>query len=241
MHGTDSEFCTQISKSLNCIVLDAGYAKAPEYPFPAAFHDVEDVLSYVLSSPEGLYDTERITIGGFSAGATLALGVAGCSPIANGTVKGVVAFYPGTDFTKNGWDLDKISPAPGPPKLKANRSLVRARFSPSSINFFQKCYVPPSISKTDPRLSPVFIPPSNLPPMLVFAAGYDSLRKSAEDFAMSVKAGGGKIAWKTFENVGHYWDKLANPRMKEYEDRNEAYSMSVAFLKECFGERRGSL
>jgi len=55
-------------------LLDCDYAKSPEWPCPADTEDARDVYDWVLSHPE-LFDKDRITLGGFSAGATIALGL----------------------------------------------------------------------------------------------------------------------------------------------------------------------
>lgn len=59
---------------------------APENPFPAAPDDVKDIIDYVVANAEGYFDTSRITIGGFSAGGTLALTAGVSQP--KGTLKG---------------------------------------------------------------------------------------------------------------------------------------------------------
>ena len=55
-------------------LLDCDYAKSPEWPCPADTEDARDVYEWVLNNPE-LFDKGRITLGGFSAGATIALGL----------------------------------------------------------------------------------------------------------------------------------------------------------------------
>jgi acetyl esterase/lipase len=55
-------------------LLDCDYAKSPEWPCPADTEDARDVYDWVLNNP-ALFDKERITLGGFSAGATIALGL----------------------------------------------------------------------------------------------------------------------------------------------------------------------
>jgi acetyl esterase/lipase len=55
-------------------LLDCDYAKSPEWPCPADTEDAQDVYEWVLNNPQ-LFDKERITLGGFSAGATIALGL----------------------------------------------------------------------------------------------------------------------------------------------------------------------
>ncbi|KAG8705722.1 hypothetical protein FRC08_001501 [Ceratobasidium sp. 394] len=77
---SDAEFYRDISREAGAIVLDCDYAKAPTHTFPAAYDDVCDVIAHVLANQDGHYDTSRLTIGGFSAGGTLALVVSATMP-----------------------------------------------------------------------------------------------------------------------------------------------------------------
>ena len=69
---------------------DTDYRKAPESPFPAAVHDVEDIVNYVLAHPDE-YDTTKITLSGFSAGGCLALQVG--TAMGPKVIKGIAGFY----------------------------------------------------------------------------------------------------------------------------------------------------
>ncbi|KAG8791552.1 hypothetical protein FRC16_000361 [Serendipita sp. 398] len=55
-------------------ILDCDYAKGPECSCPAELEDAKDVFDYVRGRLE-LYDPARITLSGFSAGGTVALGL----------------------------------------------------------------------------------------------------------------------------------------------------------------------
>jgi acetyl esterase/lipase len=43
--GSDREFCGEMAKRLECVVIDCDYRKAPEHPAPAQMQDAEDVSS----------------------------------------------------------------------------------------------------------------------------------------------------------------------------------------------------
>ena|ERR1700761_5027410 len=64
--GTDTEFCALLASRVGCIVLDCDYRKAPEYPFPAAYEDAQDIVTHVASHSSS-FDAGRLTMGGFSA------------------------------------------------------------------------------------------------------------------------------------------------------------------------------
>ena len=53
----------------NCIVMAIDYRKAPEYPYPAALEDVEDVYRYILqTSSIWKFNPQKIYLAGDSAG-----------------------------------------------------------------------------------------------------------------------------------------------------------------------------
>jgi acetyl esterase/lipase len=103
-HGEDAEPCEYLARTVPCTVLDATYALSPEHKLPTPIHDILDIIRYVLANPH-LYDVERITIGGVSAGATAAILAANYTRtyekdhFPKDVVKSVVAWCPITDFS----------------------------------------------------------------------------------------------------------------------------------------------
>lgn len=72
--GSNVLFAARVTHALQISVLDVDYRKAPEHPFPAAVHDVEDALRWVGSGENRRrFDPSRIAVSGFSSGGTLAL------------------------------------------------------------------------------------------------------------------------------------------------------------------------
>jgi len=66
-----------LAKSSGCVVIAVNYQKAPEHPFPTPLDDCFATLQWVITNSEKIgVDPERIGIGGDSAGANLAAGVA---------------------------------------------------------------------------------------------------------------------------------------------------------------------
>ncbi|MBE7724076.1 MAG: alpha/beta hydrolase [Enterocloster citroniae] len=69
----DDHLCERIKEELNITVIGVNYRKAPEYPYPTAWQDAYDAVSYVHShSTEFAIDPGRMAVLGFSGGATLA-------------------------------------------------------------------------------------------------------------------------------------------------------------------------
>lgn len=75
--------------------MDADYRKAPQNPFPAAPQDALDVCLYVLAHPE-LYDLKKISLGGCSAGGSIALAAA--ASLGPEKINAVCTIAPATDF-----------------------------------------------------------------------------------------------------------------------------------------------
>lgn len=124
-------------------MLDASYAIAPEYPFPAALEDAGTLVSRVLEQPEK-YKT-GIVLSGFSSGGNIALAAATsmAQHLPKNAIRGVVAFYPPTNMT--------IPPAEKK-LLDGSLPAVPAVLG-VLMNAFRSAYMPPGVDPADPRLS----------------------------------------------------------------------------------------
>ncbi|KAB5592044.1 Alpha/beta hydrolase fold protein [Ceratobasidium theobromae] len=242
MFGTDSDFCRMVSDSTGAIVLDCDYAKggcstrqksiaalvdgvsAPESPFPAATDDVKDVIDHVVANAEGYFDTSRITIGGFSAGGTLAL-TAGVSQPKN-TLKAVVSLYPCADLA-----LESAIKNP-PPVSKGNSNPIPPWFN----QLVRDSYTPPGTDMSDPRLSPANTPVSSLPErVLIVVCEEDPLRYDGVVLAKRLQAEGANVALKEIPKVVHIWDKSAVNGTSGAEAKYDAYEAMIDTLRAAYG------
>jgi acetyl esterase len=74
---TEHPWAIRVAEGAGAVVISVGYRLAPEHPFPAALDDVYAVLTWTAEHAAELgVDPERIAVGGHSAGANLAAGVA---------------------------------------------------------------------------------------------------------------------------------------------------------------------
>lgn len=70
-------FCRMVADNLPMAVVNINYRKAPEYAFPYAITEVADAVAHFASrAGEYCVDPQRMAVGGFSAGASLAAGAA---------------------------------------------------------------------------------------------------------------------------------------------------------------------
>lgn len=218
LHGSDDEFCGLVNQKTGYTVLDVQYRLAPEYPFPAALNDVEDVVNWVLQQPDK-FDRARIAISGFSAGGNLAL-AASSTLFPRETFHALLTFYPPVDL-----DTDPGSKAPPDPSGNPLPAFL--------ARLFDKCYIPSSHDKRDPRISPYYAQPDRFPNrVLMITAAGDSLAPEAEELAVKLgKEAGGKVVSQRMEGCDHGWN-VSPKNAVQREARDKAYNMVFALLNE---------
>ncbi|KAK1141711.1 hypothetical protein N8T08_008809 [Aspergillus melleus] len=245
-HGLDDAYCRHLSASVPILVLDIQYRLSPEHPFPAALHDVEDVLHWVQSQPE-TFDPSQISIGGFSAGGALAVSLAG--HCVKDTFCALIAFYPACDASVSPWKKkapeDSGRPLPG-----------------WLLWVFQRCYLFGSEDDSsheeclggvegggggggvhDTRVSPALMTDlSRFPKKCLFVtAGQCSLAGEAEGLGERLAAlqQGGidgerqrerRVVVQRMEGCGHAWDKFAKEGTVQWERKERAYALAVNML-----------
>lgn len=95
-NALDDSFCAHFAHEKKILVVSLDYPKAPESPYPGAVRVLTDLVRAVLDDETLPFDKKKVAIGGFSAGANLALAV--CQTF-QGEIGGAVAFYGVMDFT----------------------------------------------------------------------------------------------------------------------------------------------
>ncbi|KAM0786343.1 hypothetical protein ACM66B_001815 [Microbotryomycetes sp. NB124-2] len=258
-HGESERFCRLIANETRRTVYDVSYRLAPEWPFPHAYNDVEDVLSYIVNN----VGSQSIVISGFSAGGNLALTVSSNAPLElRNKVQAVVTFYPADLSTPFGIRIAPEAPKEAPYSLGIPQKFMKV-FDEAYLGLSDQVewlnnkggagdqqeeeedLKKPKLKK-DPRLS-MSTNESQLESMpdtvVVFTGGRDSLEPEAKDFVEQLKKvktraqasgveGGAqerKIVYKMFAGRDHAWDINCN-REGDAEARDEAYSMVVDIL-----------
>lgn len=213
-HGSDDEFCRYIAKTTPYTVLDVQYRLAPEHPFPAAFHDVEDAIAYVRAHPE-TYDLSHLAISGFSAGANLCMAVSSSSTLFSRDIfSAVIVIYGPTDLHQD--TADKVAPDQSGPSIPAAVS-----------RFFHQSYIPTAVDGRDPRISPRYAHPERFPDVLaVITAAQCGFAVEAEELAGRVAALPGRmVVVRRMEGCPHAWDKAVQPGTVLEKRKWEAYGV----------------
>ncbi|CAE6538045.1 unnamed protein product, partial [Rhizoctonia solani] len=196
----------------------------PENPFPAAYSDICDVVAHVLANKDGTYDTSRITIGGFSAGATLALVVSATMP--KDTFKAVTAFYPVTNFS--------LTASERPHYLEGESGQL-PRLPPFLLNYFLTSYIARTTNLDDPRLSPHNNAPSAfVERSLLVVCGFDPLRDEGLALGNLLQKEGKSVRIVDVPGVMHGWDKDANIGVENDSKKIMAYNAAVEVLRSVY-------
>ena len=188
----DTAFCAFLAHHLGCKVIDIDYKLAPEYPFPAGLNESYDVVKWAFDNAESLsIDTNRVAIGGHSAGGNFAAAI---SIMANKTkdfrVRLQVLDYPFLDAVTD--------PAE---KIEEDDLIPVDR-----MRYFNALYVEEKKDLSNPLVSPVCATPemlAGLPPALIITAGKDCLRHEAETYASMLIDAGVDVRMRKFLGSGH--------------------------------------
>lgn len=100
-NSIDEPIARQLVRDTNCIVFSVDYGLAPEYPFPSAIDEIYSVIKHVISNADQYcVDPQKISIGGSSSGATLAIDICILSSERKEFfISALTAIYPALDMT----------------------------------------------------------------------------------------------------------------------------------------------
>jgi acetyl esterase/lipase len=188
-------FCARVARETGHRVLDVQYRLAPEYPFPAALEDVEDAVNWVIKKAQD-FDLSRFAISGFSAGGNLALATAS-GMFKKDTFNSVLTFYPSTNKFLDAGDRTRPDTSLGAGPVAMSR-------------LFDKCYIPPTVDKKNPLVSPSFASTDAFSQNVLFiTAACDNLCLEAESLAARIKDADGSrnVVTTRMEKCVHTWDK----------------------------------
>ena len=172
-------FCRNLASVTRHLVLSIDYRLAPEHPFPAALDDAVATTHWAGSHATELGGAPGpVVVCGESAGGNLAA-VACLRLRANPRVaiRHQVLLQPVIDFTLS---FPSIA-------MPATECLVPRE----DLAWYYQTYSGGRCDPRDPRVSPIFAESlAGLPPALIIAAEYDTLRDEAEAYAQRLNAAG---------------------------------------------------
>ena len=191
---THEETCRLLCRHAGHHVLSVDYRLAPEHPFPAPLDDAVAAFRWGSAHAAALgADPARVSVGGDSAGGTLAAVVSLLTRDEAVRPSAQLLIYPATD---------RDTPRPSHALFDRDFFLTIE----DRAAFYQHYLGNSGVNATDPRISPLRAPDlSGLPPALVVTAGFDILRDEGEAYAAALEAAGVPVAIHREPGLGHGW------------------------------------
>ena len=190
---THDAVCRSLAHESSAVVIAVDYALAPEKKFPAAVEDAYAATLWTVANADRLgLDAARISVGGDSAGGTLAIVTAmRCRHAGGPSLRSQVLFYPVTDLSSYDTDSYRL--------LSEGYGLTRA-----AMMWFAEQYLPTPESARQWEASPLLAPDlRGLPPALVITAEFDPLRDEGEAYAQRLQAAGVPVQLSRYPGMIH--------------------------------------
>jgi acetyl esterase len=171
-----------LAEALNFAVVSLDYRLAPEHPWPAAPDDCEAAALWLIDNAPDRFGTSQLTIGGFSAGATLAL-----VTLLRLRDKGAAGAFAGAALQFGTYDLSAHTPA--------GRKIAH--------EYFIQAYVGHIDDRTIPDISPIFGELDGLPPTLLVVGTLDVLLDDNVSMAGRLSVAGNAVELRIYPDSPH--------------------------------------
>ncbi|MBQ0827486.1 alpha/beta hydrolase fold domain-containing protein [Streptomyces tagetis] len=172
----------RLADALGVAVVSVDYRLAPEHPWPAAPDDCETAALWLVERAGARFGTSRLTIGGGSAGATLAL-----TTLLRLKDGGAAGAFRGAALRYGTYDLSARTPA--------GRRIAD--------EYFLRAYAGHVRDRTVPDVSPVYGALDGLPPTLLVVGAADVLLEDNLAMAARLSAAGNDVELRVYPGAPH--------------------------------------
>jgi len=196
----DDPWCRYLAANAGVLVINPDYVLAPRHRFPAAVHQIYDVVCWAAGRGRD-WDGTRLCIGGQSAGGNLSAAAARIA-LENGgpdIALQVLHYAP----------LDLVTPS----RDKASTIGRRAVMKPWMSEVFDTAYIPEPKFRRDRLASPAWGDNADdiagIAPALVVTAEHDRLRDEARRYAGKLGAVGALTEYHEVPGVDHGYNIMS--------------------------------
>ncbi|MEN0134927.1 MAG: alpha/beta hydrolase [Rhodococcus sp. (in: high G+C Gram-positive bacteria)] len=191
----------RLADALGVAVVSVDYRLAPEHPWPAAPDDCETAALWLAEHAEDRFGTTRLSLGGFSAGATLAM-----TTLLRLRDRGISAVDSAV-LQFGTYDLSAQTPAG---RLIADE-------------YFLDAYAGTAPDRTHPDLSPIFADLTNLPPVLMVVGDADILLHDNLAMAARLSASAVDVDLRIYPEAPHGFTGHPTPMARAARDDIQAW------------------
>lgn len=199
----DDPWCRYLAANAGVVVVNPDYVLAPRHRFPAAVHQIYDVVCWA-AGPEREWDGNRLCVGGQSAGGNLSAAAARLA-LENGgpgIALQVLHYAP----------LDLVTPSRDKPSTIGRRAIMK----PWMGEVFDTAYIPERAQRSDRLASPAWGDNADdiagIAPALVVTAEQDRLRDEARRYAGKLDAVGALAEYHEVAGVDHGYNIMSGAR-----------------------------
>ncbi len=196
----DDPWCRYLAANAGVVVINPDYVLAPRHRFPAAPHQVYDIVCWA-GAPDRDWDGSRLCVGGQSAGGNLSAAAARLA-LENGGPRialQVLHYAP----------LDLVTPTRDKPSSAGDRAVMK----PWMGEVFDTAYVPDPAQRRDRLASPAWGGNADgiagIAPALVVTAEHDRLRDEARRYAEKLDAAGALAEYHEVAGVDHGYNIMS--------------------------------
>lgn len=179
----------RLANATGAVVVSVDYRLAPEHPWPAAPDDAETAALWLLDHAQEQFGTDRLAIGGFSAGSTLVV-----TTLLRLRDRGVAARFAGAVLQAGTYDLSGLTPA--------GRSIAD--------EYFIEAYAGHVPDKTNPDISPVYGDLRGLPDFLMVVGDQDVILEDNLAMAARILGAGGEVDLRIYPESRHGFTNRGN-------------------------------
>ena len=199
-----------MAKRHGLAVLSVDYRLAPEHPYPAGPDDCEAAAAWLLDNGPKQWGTDKMFIGGESAGGHLAAATLLRVRDRLGAIDRVL----GANLVFGWYDLR------GTPSIFGNGGHPDM-LSPPGLQFMIESFTPgmSDAERRDPDVSPLFADLSGLPPCLVSVGTYDHLLDDSLFFATRLAAAESPVELAVYPDSPHGFMALPSEMTKTHATR----------------------
>ena len=189
------------STGMACVSVE--YRLAPEHPYPAAWNDCESAALWLVKTAMSEFGTDVLTIGGESAGATLAVSTLVRMRDRHGYSGFRAANLAYGNFDASMTPSQTLAADPGVPiRLVGKTSLQR----------YVEAFLPAGVNPRDPDVSPLYAHLNNMPPALLTIGTIDPLLDDSLFMYARWIAAGNDAELAVYPGAPHAFNALPMPQ-----------------------------